>query len=43
MLFRSPIMDVYEHQAPGAKKEERNDVPEYEQQDAQPKEEAPAE
>lgn len=30
-LSETPIMDVFEHQGPGGKKEERNDVPEYEQ------------
>ena len=30
-------MDVFEHHAPGDKKEEKNDVPEYEQQNAEQK------
>ena len=36
-LNDTPIMDVFEHNGPGAKKEEKNDVPEYEQQDAEQK------
>ena len=35
-LNDTPIMDVFEHNGPG-KKEEKNDVPEYEQQDAEQK------
>lgn len=31
------IMDVFEHKTAGQKKEEKNDVPEYEQENAQPK------
>lgn len=42
-IAETSIMDVFEHHAASEKKEERNDVPEYEQQDAQPKEDAPAE
>ena len=34
-LNDTAIMDVFEHQAPKAKKEEKNDVPEYEQQDSE--------
>lgn len=34
-LNETKIMDVYEHHAPGEKKEEKNDVPEYEQQENQ--------
>lgn len=33
----TPIMDVFEHVAPGQKKEEKNDVPEYEQEGAEKK------
>lgn len=40
-IAETPIMDVFEHHA-GGKKEEKNDVPEYEQENAQPKD-APAE
>ncbi len=36
-LNDTPIMDVFEHNASGDKKEEKNDVPEYEQQDAEQK------
>ena len=36
-LNDTPIMDVFEHNGPGSKKEEKNDVPEYEQQDAEQK------
>lgn len=36
-LNDTPIMDVFEHHAAGDKKEEKNDVPEYEQQDAEQK------
>lgn len=36
-LNETKIMDVFEHRAPGTKKEEKNDVPEYEQENAQPK------
>ena len=32
-IAETPIMDVFEHHAAGEKKEEENDVPEYEQQD----------
>lgn len=31
-LNETKLMDVFEHYAPGDKKEEKNDVPEYEQQ-----------
>lgn len=31
-LNETKLMDVFEHHAPGDKKEEKNDVPEYEQQ-----------
>ena len=31
-LNETKLMDVFEHHAPGEKKEEKNDVPEYEQQ-----------
>lgn len=31
-LNETKLMDVFEHNAPGEKKEEKNDVPEYEQQ-----------
>lgn len=34
-LNDTAIMDVFEHKAPNAKKEEKNDVPEYEQQDTE--------
>ncbi len=34
----TPLIDVFEHHAPSEKKEERNDVPEYEQPNAQPTE-----
>ena len=33
-LNDTPIMDVFEHNGPQGKKEEKNDVPEYEQQEA---------
>lgn len=36
-ISETPIMDVFEHVAPKDKKEEKNDVPEYEQENAQPK------
>ncbi len=36
-LNDTPIMDVFEHNASGDKKEEKTDVPEYEQQDAEQK------
>ena len=36
-LNETKIMDVFEHHAPGEKKEEKNDVPGYEQQDAEQK------
>ncbi len=36
-LNDTPIMDVFEHHAAGEKKEEKNDVPEYMQQDAEQK------
>ncbi len=36
-LNDTPIMDVFEHNASDDKKEEKNDVPEYEQQDAEQK------
>ncbi len=36
-LNDTPIMDVFEHHAASEKKEEKNDVPEYEQQDAEKK------
>ena len=36
-LNDTPIMDVFEHHAASEKKEEKNDVPEYEQQDAEQK------
>ena len=31
-IAETPVMDVFEHHAPNEKKEEKNDVPEYEQQ-----------
>ena len=31
-IIETPIMDVFEHQAASEKKEEKNDVPEYEQE-----------
>ncbi len=37
-IAETPIMDVFEHVSPKGKKEEKNDVPEYEQENAQPKE-----
>ncbi len=36
-LNDTPLMDVFEHHGPSDKKEEKNDVPEYEQQDAEQK------
>ncbi len=36
-IAETPIMDVFEHQAASEKKEEKNDVPEYEQGDAEQK------
>lgn len=36
-LNDTPLMDVFEHHSPSDKKEEKNDVPEYEQQDAEQK------
>ena len=36
-IAETPIMDVFEHVSPKDKKEEKNDVPEYEQENAQPK------
>lgn len=36
-LNDTPIMDVFEHHAASEKKDEKNDVPEYEQQDAEQK------
>nr|WP_295304090.1 DUF4494 domain-containing protein [uncultured Prevotella sp.] len=36
-LNETKLMDVFEHHAPGDKKEEKNDVPEYEQQNAEQK------
>lgn len=32
-IAETPVMDVFEHQGPKEKKEEKNDVPEYEQQE----------
>lgn len=34
-IAETPIMDVFEHHAGGEKKEEKNDVPEYEQENAE--------
>ena len=34
-INETPIMDVFEHHAAGEKKEEKNDVPEYEQGNAE--------
>lgn len=34
-LLETKLMDVFEHTAPGEKKEEKNDKPEYEQQSAE--------
>ena len=36
-LNETKLMDVFEHQAPGDKKDEHNDVPEYEQGNAEQK------
>lgn len=36
-LNDTPLMDVFEHHGPNEKKDEKNDVPEYEQQDVEQK------